>query len=254
MTAAILTSLTLLAIVVAIFLIRKHVRQAAAEKERRRRWIFIRSYVFPPGLARRLRELHPALSDADISLTLEGLRQFFLACLSAQRRGIARQVGMPSKVVDDAWHELILMTRHYDAFCQSAFGRYLHHTPKEQMVEPLDRSLANTLHQLKQPAPAAGTLAMLGAMPLIFALDRHLNVADGYRYDQPAIDDLERKRKSMLVSGDGGGSYATGGDSSSGSVLCGDGASGAACDSGGGDGGSGCGGGGCGGGGCGGSD
>ena len=36
---------------------------------------------------------------------------------------------MPSKAVDEAWHEMILMTREYTEFCERAFGRYLHHTP-----------------------------------------------------------------------------------------------------------------------------
>lgn len=36
---------------------------------------------------------------------------------------------MPSQVTDDLWHEFILCTRHYDAFCRRAFGGFLHHTP-----------------------------------------------------------------------------------------------------------------------------
>ena len=38
-------------------------------------------------------------------------------------------VSMPSQVVDDLWHELILYTRHYQLFCRHAFGRFMHHAP-----------------------------------------------------------------------------------------------------------------------------
>jgi hypothetical protein len=82
-------------------------------------------------------------------------------------------------------------------------------------------------------------------MPLIFALDRHLDVPGGYRYDQPALDLLERKRQAMVGSRGSDGIVAGGGDSSAGAFSCGDSGGGAACgDSGGG----GCGGGACGGG------
>ncbi|WP_309396323.1 glycine-rich domain-containing protein [Cerasicoccus maritimus] len=35
----------------------------------------------------------------------------------------------PSHKVDLAWHEFILFTRDYHAFCQQHFGKYIHHTP-----------------------------------------------------------------------------------------------------------------------------
>ena len=54
-----------------------------------------------------------------------GLRQFFLAYLMSGKR----YVSMPSQVADDLWHEFILYTREYDAFCRRAFGGFLHHTP-----------------------------------------------------------------------------------------------------------------------------
>ena len=73
----------------------------------------------PRFLAAKLRAAHPGLSARDADLVLHGLRQFFLAHLRSGRQF----VGMPSKVVDTAWHEFILFTRHYDKFCRAAFGR-----------------------------------------------------------------------------------------------------------------------------------
>ncbi|HET6345925.1 MAG TPA: hypothetical protein VFH51_13395 [Myxococcota bacterium] len=31
--------------------------------------------------------------------------------------------------IDDMWHEFILFTEDYTAFCQGTFGRYIHHLP-----------------------------------------------------------------------------------------------------------------------------
>lgn len=35
----------------------------------------------------------------------------------------------PSLMVDLAWHEFVLCTKYYADFCQSQFGRFIHHTP-----------------------------------------------------------------------------------------------------------------------------
>ncbi len=35
----------------------------------------------------------------------------------------------PSKKVDKAWHEFLLFTREYAAFCESRYGRFIHHEP-----------------------------------------------------------------------------------------------------------------------------
>lgn len=32
-------------------------------------------------------------------------------------------------IIDEMWHEFILVTEHYTDFCQKYFGRYLHHPP-----------------------------------------------------------------------------------------------------------------------------
>ena len=60
-----------------------------------------------------------------------GLRQFFLAAAADPDL----RASMPSRVVDEAWHEFITFTRAYDEFCQRAFGRFLHHQP-EYLMEP----------------------------------------------------------------------------------------------------------------------
>jgi hypothetical protein len=52
---------------------------------------------------------------------------------------------MPSRVVDDAWHEFILDSIAYTAFCNAAFGTYLHHTPDEAISTPMTDALGNTV-------------------------------------------------------------------------------------------------------------
>lgn len=38
----------------------------------------------------------------------------------------------PSEIVDMAWHEFILHTADYFAYCEMAFGHYVHHRPNRQ--------------------------------------------------------------------------------------------------------------------------
>jgi hypothetical protein len=90
-----------------------------------KREAFIRSFNLPQGLFDRLQKRHPGLGLKECQLVAHGLRQFFLAHLKSGRR----YVSMPSQIADDLWHEFILFTKNYDAFCRRAFGGFLHHTP-----------------------------------------------------------------------------------------------------------------------------
>jgi hypothetical protein len=226
---------------------RRHSAREARRIAREKRAPFITSYRFPTELTRRFREKHPQLTLDQSARVFEGLRQYFLACLAAQTGGIANQCGMPSKAVDDAWHEFIVMTRDYDAFCQGAFGKYLHHTPKLQMQEATQDTVANTLHQLRSPPVGALPWAMAGAVPLLFALDRELGISGGYHHDESSLAELDRHRGTLAQQHQaGGGGDGGGGDSSpiwSGNSDGGSTDGGGSCGGGGG-----CGGGGCGGG------
>ena len=89
---------------------------------------------------------------------------------------------MPSQVVDDLWHEFILFTRDYGAFCQRAFGQFLHHTPAVKLGgergdnEGLRRvwwycCLEENINPRKPTR-----------LPLLFALDAKLGIANGFVY------------------------------------------------------------------------
>ncbi len=213
------------------------------QQRKTRRRAFIENYPFPAALRSKLLFKHGDLSENQVFHVFEGLRQFFLICLQANAVRNKRSFGMPSKIVDDAWHEFILMSREYSRFCDNAFGGYLHHTPAAVSVEAPEKGLMRTLHQLKSSKPGAAAWATLGGIPLLFALDKALAVEGGQQFDAAALEDLERKRQEWHRNG-GDVSIEMGGlESSSSSGGGGGGSDG---------GGSGCsGGGGCGGGGCG---
>jgi hypothetical protein len=208
-------------------------------KTRRR---YIETYEFPNALRTKLREELGDTRTAEIAL--DGLRGWYLACLYAD----GALIGMPSKAVDEAWHEMILMTREYSWFCQRAFGRYLHHSPDSTLDLPMDTILTETLavidtHQLPMT---------------LFTADTDAGLDDGYHWKatdlhrmrdaQATIVETRRKRRyrgsswdggaysaGFFGGGDGGGGHHGGGGDGGGGGSCG--------------GGGGCGGGGCGGGG-----
>lgn len=155
---------------------------------RAKRAEFIRTYSFPHGLLARLAEKHPALSLKQQQLVMRGLRKFFLCNLMAN----GQFVSMPSKVVDDLWHEFILFTKHYDEFCKQAFGKFLHHTPAVVLGS---QAIANQgLRRTWVYACRDETISPLTPtrLPLLFALDSKLDIAGGYRY-VPNCDGLRDK-------------------------------------------------------------
>lgn len=199
-----------------------------------RRADFIRGYGFPNGLIERLQKRRPGLAAKDGQLVARALRQFFLAHLKSGRGFVS----MPSQITDDLWHEFILYTRNYQDFCARAFGRFMHHTPA--VVLGADRQGNAGLRRTwwfcckdENINPATPT-----RVPLLFAIDSKLGIADGFVY----VPNCEALRKN------GSGSAYCGGDFGSSGVdgsTDGFGDAGGSGDAGG-DGG-GCGGGGCGG-------
>jgi hypothetical protein len=143
-----------------------------------RRERFIRSFTLPHGLFDNLIKRHPGLSLKQCQLVAHGLRQFFLAYLKGGRKFVS----MPSQIADDLWHEFILFTRNYDAFCRQAFGGFLHHTPAV-VLSSLRQSNAGLRRcwwhvcldeNINPKAPTR--------LPLLFALDAKLNVPNGFYY------------------------------------------------------------------------
>jgi len=203
--------------------------------QRLRRAEFIRTYKFPRGLLPKLEQRHPGFTRKESALVSRGLRQFFIAYLMSGKEFVS----MPSVVADDLWHEFILYTREYEAFCRQAFGGFLHHSPA--IVLPDEKRSNGGLRRVWWYTCKYENIDPVNPtrLPLLFALDEKLNVPGGSLYpleseEVAALTRGARERKSGRHS-----SFRAEGDSGFG-------------DSGGADGGGGDGGGGCGGG-CGGS-
>ena len=167
------------------------------------RWqreIAVRESALPQYLKRKLRETYPQLTGKDCDLVERGLRQFFLACL----RSNGRFVAMPSRVVDAMWHEFILHTRSYRDWCELVLGRFLHHTPAEVLGpqaatnDGLRRAWywACRDESIDPKAPTR--------LPLLFALDSKLRIANGFAY-QPDCGDIQRAGAARQA--DGGAVY-----------------------------------------------
>lgn len=146
--------------------------------QRAKRAEFIRTYSFPQGLLARLAARHPVLDLKHQQLVARGLRKFFLCNLAAK----GEFVSMPSKVVDDLWHEFILFTQHYDEFCKKAFGKFLHHTPAVVLgsQQTANQGLRRTwVYACRDETINPRTPTRL---PLLFALDSKLGIEGGFRY------------------------------------------------------------------------
>ena len=141
---------------------------------------FVRDAALPRFLVDKLLLAYPQMKSGDAELVLRGLRQFFMAHLRSGRKF----VGMPSKVVDAAWHEFILHTQAYQLWCNSAFGSLLHHTPAEVMgrsnVKRNDGLRRTWYWACKEESidPRKPT-----RLPLLFALDKKFGIAGGYVYE-----------------------------------------------------------------------
>lgn len=48
----------------------------------------------------------------------------------------AHAIDAPLVVIDEMWHEFILVTRDYTSFCNDMLGRYIHHAPARSEDEP----------------------------------------------------------------------------------------------------------------------
>lgn len=153
---------------------------------------YIRTYRFPSGIFAKLQFRRPDLSIKDCQLVGRALRQFFLAHLKSGGKFVA----MPSLVAAELWQELTLHTQDYEAFCDKAFGRFLHHSPAVALGAArednagLSRAWRYTC--IDENIDARNPLRL----PLLFALDAKLNIHDGFRYAP--------RRKSQRQDGDWG--------------------------------------------------
>ncbi|MBF6134999.1 hypothetical protein IU501_18565 [Nocardia otitidiscaviarum] len=102
-----------------------------------------------------------------------GLRQWLRCCGAALRDD--QVIGMPSHAVDEAWHGFILCTLRYQRFCDTAYGRFLHHFPEGEgsrgaVVDPMAEQLGRTV-------VAWSMVARPGENCVLWDLDSRVGVA-----------------------------------------------------------------------------
>ena len=200
---------------------------------------FVKEYNWPPELLNRLAKRHSGFTRKETALVGQGLRQFFLAYLMSGNKYVA----MPSQVADDLWHEFILYTKEYKAFCNKAFGAFLHHSPAA-VLKPEQKRSNEGLRRVWWYACLDEKINTTNPtrLPLLFALDAKFNIPGGFKY----TPDCSALRKNGPSDGQCGGDMSSSGIDGG---TAGFGADGQGGDGHGGDGGHGCGGdGGCGGG------
>ncbi|MBK8815602.1 MAG: hypothetical protein IPN42_08900 [Methylococcaceae bacterium] len=99
-------------------------------KDKKTHLVFIKSFRFSSDLIAKLQKKYPNLTEEQVALVFQGLRDYFTMCFQAK----GCKVAMPSRIVDETWHEFILFSRDYAGFCQNAFGYFLHHNPSPPLT------------------------------------------------------------------------------------------------------------------------
>lgn len=161
-----------------LWIVRKVIMSSRHAKQIR----FIDSYRFHTAIKNKVHEKHQYLDEEQIDIVFQGLKDYFWMCQQAQIKSKKNMVAMPSQLVDDAWHEFILFTKSYEAFCSKSIGTFLHHTPTEAMPsatsanEGIKRAwrLACAKEFVNPDSPQK--------MPLIFDIDSRFNVPNGFKY------------------------------------------------------------------------
>jgi hypothetical protein len=107
-----------------------------------------------------------------------GTRQWF--------RLVARhskaKLSMPSVIVDGLWHELVLHTRDYADFCETAFARFLHHTPESAMSAEAAAANRSAGLAIAYRLAREDEHDDPGRLPLLFRVDGELGISGGRRY------------------------------------------------------------------------
>lgn len=154
-----------------------HRRRQAQQRE-----LYIDEYEFPRPVLAKFRQQYPALRDSDVAIVVQGLRQFF----QIHRRTHPLPIGMPSKAVDDLWHEFILDTRAYRSFCDTAFGHFFHHVPAGAVAagEHVSQDLRRTWREACRLQGLS--IATTASLPLLFTLDQALGIPNGNRFQPRA--------------------------------------------------------------------
>jgi hypothetical protein len=153
---------------------------------RRRRDQFDRAYAAVAEL-----DLPPAVfktcSWQPRELVETGLRQWLRCCAPALRDH--QVIGMPSHAVDEAWHGLILCTARYAAFCQKAYGEFLHHHPDGGAPDHMYTDSAD--EQLRRTVIAWSLVAQPDEQCVLWDLDQRVGVEHPWGVDLARVAEIQ---------------------------------------------------------------
>jgi hypothetical protein len=129
-----------------------------------------------------------------------GLRQWLRCCAAAMRDG--QVIGMPSHAVDEAWHGFILCTARYAAFCDIAYGRFLHHHPEGGA--PAGVPMDSLDEQLRRTVIAWSMVALPSEQCVLWDLDGRVGVEHPWGLDLARVEEIEADVMRVIASGHDG--------------------------------------------------
>ncbi|MDT5093671.1 MAG: hypothetical protein QOH60_3034 [Mycobacterium sp.] len=118
-----------------------------------------------------------------------GLRQWLRCCAPALADD--QVIGMPSHAVDEAWHGLILCTARYSAFCEAAYGRFLHHHPDGGAPKSVSGVNDPPDEQLRRTVLAWTLVARPGEKCVLWDLDEHVGVDKPWGLPAARVAEIE---------------------------------------------------------------
>lgn len=212
-------------------------------------------FAFPPAVIARFSKNNPSLSPEDVSLVFSSLAEYFAACYiylnSSLKRKNGYGLGMPSKIVDEAWHSFLLFSKEYEKFSKKYFGKMLHHTPDDDFLAS-SCHVGSEIKESEQVAPGEFKQSVLNlfmafeglrirgdvsysSLPLIFTIDEKLSIPDGFLYKTSDAELMRVQSMKKNGSASGSGSACSGCFTDSGKGSSSEGSSGSSCSSCGGD-------------------
>lgn len=166
-------------------------RQRRRGKRSDRSYIAVAELELPPAVFRTC-----PWQPRDLVKT--GLRQWLRCCAAALRD--EQVIGMPSRAVDEAWHGLILCTARYQAFCDKAYGQFMHHHPVGGAPANVPAAADPMDEQLRRTVIAWELVAMPGEPCVLWDLDNRVGVEGPWGLDLARIAEIRAAVTKLLPS------------------------------------------------------
>lgn len=158
----------------------------------------IRTYEFPVLVKNKVM-IENNLSEEQFEHVAHGMKQYFAICAYEIHSGTLKnkKILMPSKMVDELWHEFILSTRDYKKFCDTVFaGTFLHHLPAGTAEIGDEKKALKHTYRTAEKVMEYGLNWTIMGMITLFAIDAWLKVHNGFIYNS---EDMENLKKEVLA-------------------------------------------------------